>query len=160
MIEIQIHRMAVRLKIQRVFFSCRCSVISLVYICICCYYFKLCDISNRCFHCQFIAVSLLYNCSATAMLLQCCCNACSGFVVTDYHCSRVDCYFLSVQVCFRNTLLIIIFLIIASVGIYFEHRKFSYVQIVSVLYVVMISNCLCSVVKFVLLLNNVKWCCM
>lgn len=42
----------------------------------------------------------------------------------DYHCLYVDCYFLYVHVCFKQTLLIIIFVNIANVGVFFVCRMF------------------------------------
>jgi len=79
---------------------------------------RYCDISSCCFHWQFIAVlltvSLLYNCNMVAI------HAVALFV---YHCSYVDCYFLSVRIClFQQTLLTIIFVNIASVGVFFVCR--------------------------------------
>ena len=61
-----------------------------------------------------LTVSLLYNCNMVAI------HAVALFV---YHCSYVDCYFLSVRIClFQQTLLTIIFVNIASVGVFFVCR--------------------------------------
>lgn len=70
-------------------------------------------IASSLLFCLPLTVSLLYNCNVIAV------HAVALFVYGLYHCLYVDCYFLSVQVCFQQTLLIVIFVNIADVGIFF-----------------------------------------